>query len=481
MDDIIKVGLHSKHPHQPGSSLLGRSAAELSALEYEFTQKQVLLMDWCTMVDPMVYYRDMFPAGSFEPFREKGEPNDPRRPNGLITIMDDSGQRGRTHNRVVFDDLEEIQNNLDKDFVLIAPVGYSGRRRLSQYAYHLFGFVIDLDDVGPKQARDLLYQMQNGILPQATYVVNSGTGLHVVYLFEEPIPAMQQYYESLNRLKADISNQVWNSYTSRSKDKQSQGIFQAFRMVGSPSKLGADYRVTAFKAGPKTTIHSLNEFADKENRCIFDDWNHTSLEEAQEQWPDWYQRRVVEQRPVGDYDLDEQQLQRRRSWYDAWLKRIRKGAIDGNRFYCVAVLFTYACKAEIPPTEAYQDALELLPWLDGLTASETNHFTEQDILDAMQYYDRKYIKLGRKGIKRMTQIDIGQTKRNGKTRAQHIKVMNFYRDEIHGKTDWRNKDGRPSKQTQVETWQAANPNGSKADCARETGIDPKTIRKWWKG
>lgn len=44
--------------------------------------------------------------------------------------------------------------------------------------------------------------------------------------------------------------------------------------------------------------------------------------------------------------------------------------------------------------------------------------------------------------------------------------------------------GRPkgtgTKQAQVEAWQAANPGSSKADCARATGIDPKTIRKWWK-
>ena len=475
------VNLLTKHPKQPGSSLKNKSALELAALEFEFSEKQTLLMDYCRMVEPMEYYRDMFPEGSFEPERVKGAENETRRPNGLLTVLDDEDFRGRSYNRLVFDDLGDIEKYMDKNFVLIAPVGYSGRRRLSKYAYQIFGFCIDLDDVGPKQTRDLMYQMQNGILPTATYIVNSGTGLHVVYLFDKPVPAMPQYYESLNRLKADISSLVWNAYTSRSKDKQSQGIFQAFRMVGSPSKLGPDYRVTAFEFGPKTSIHELNEWAEKENRCIFDDWEYTSLPEAAEEWPEWYQRRIIEQRPLGDYNLTPDQIVRRRGWYEAWKDRITRGAVDGNRYYCMAVLFNYAMKAEIPISEALADAEAMLPWLDDLTDSETNHFKLSDIMDATRYYDRKYIKMGRKGILRMTRIDIGQTKRNNRSQAVHLKRARALQAVEDEDGSWRNKEGRPSKQAQVEAWQAANPNGTKYACIKETGLSKPTVYKWWKG
>lgn len=40
--------------------------------------------------------------------------------------------------------------------------------------------------------------------------------------------------------------------------------------------------------------------------------------------------------------------------------------------------------------------------------------------------------------------------------------------------------GRPNKQANVQQWQLDHPDGKKAQCAKETGIDPKTIRKWWK-
>jgi hypothetical protein len=179
--------------------------------------------------------------------------------------------------------------------------------------------------------------------------------------------------------------------------------------------------------------------------------------------------------------LTEEQRQRRRAWYDAWIARIKKGAFDGNRHYCIGVLFNYAMKAEIPLDDAYQDALELLPWLNSLTKKEGNEFTENDILDAVRYYDRKYIKMGRDGIQRLTKIDIGQTERKGRSQTAHLRRARAVQNVDDPDGAWRNKDGRPTKQAQIESWQLANPGGTKYRCAQETGIDPKTIRKWWKG
>ena len=43
----------------------------------------------------------------------------------------------------------------------------------------------------------------------------------------------------------------------------------------------------------------------------------------------------------------------------------------------------------------------------------------------------------------------------------------------------RNKDGRPDKQKIVEEWRKSHPDGKKADCIRDTGLDKKTVYKWW--
>lgn len=42
------------------------------------------------------------------------------------------------------------------------------------------------------QLRDTLHQMNKDIIPKATFVVNSGTGLHLYYVLTEPIPMYPQ-------------------------------------------------------------------------------------------------------------------------------------------------------------------------------------------------------------------------------------------------------------------------------------------------
>ena len=477
---------HGKHYKQ------GHLYVSDDYLEYyrqEFIEKEAWLSATYERVEPFDYYRDMFPEGSFE--REGHADN---RPNGMLSIIRDEGQRGRSYPRMVFDDLGEILANLNKGTVVISPVGYSGKRKRADLAYELYGMVIDLDDVGTRELGNLVYQMENGILPMATYLKNSGTGVHVVYLFEEPVPAHKKYYDSLNRLKAELSDLMWSCYTSRETDKQFQGIFQSFRMVGSPTKLGADYRVSAYKIGRKTTIDELNWYVSEESQCNLEESEGLSLAEAKELYLEWYQRRIVDGRTVGDYQLSEAEKQRRRAWYDAWVARIKAGAKDGNRHGCICVLFHYAMKAEIPLEEAYQDALALLPYLDGLTQKPGNPFTAADIDAAKTFYSRAYIKLSRKSIQKLTGIDIGQTKRNHRSQQDHLRAESI-RDaqgQVVENPCKANREralqtmrangaitGRPDKQTIVLEWRKAHPGGSKADCIRDTGLTKPTVYKWW--
>ena len=470
----------------------GHGSVPIDSLEHyrqEFMEKEAWLSATYERVEPFDYYRDMFPEGSFE---QEGQAD--KRPNGMLSIIRDESQRGRSYPRMVFDDLGEILANLDKGTVVISPVGYSGKRKRADLAYELYGMVIDLDDVGTRELGHLLYQMENGILPMATYLKNSGTGIHVVYLFKEPVPAHKKYYDSLNRLKAALSDLIWSQYTSREADKQFQGIFQSFRVVGSPTKLGADCRVSAYKIGEKTTIEELNWYVSEKNRFNLEEKGGISLVDAKELYPEWYQRRIVEGRAVGDYQLTEAERMRRRAWYDAWVARIKAGAKDGNRHGCICVLFHYAMKAEIPLEEAYQDALALLPYLDSLTKKPGNPFTVADIDAAKTFYSRAFIKLSRKCIQRLTGIDIGQTKRNHRSQQDHLRAESI-RDaqgqvvenpckaarERALQTMRANGaiTGRPNKQTIVLEWRNAHPGGSKADCIRDTGLTKPTVYKWW--
>ena len=48
-------------------------------------------------------------------------------------------------------------------------------------------------------------------------------------------------------------------------------------------------------------------------------------------------------------------------------------------------------------------------------------------------------------------------------------------DEEEGET----LQGRPSKQEMVQGWRKDNPNGTKYQCTKETGLSKNTVKKWW--
>ena len=390
-------------------------------------------------------------------------------------------------NTIVFDDLEGLQGAVGAEFAVTSPVSYRGRNRTAANAYHLWGFCIDLDGVGMDQMHDLLYQIQNDVLPTPTYLINSGHGFHVYYLLEEPIPLYKHLHRPLNDLKHGLTRIVWNAYTSNiePEKRQFQGIFQGFRMPGSQSKLGKRYPVVAFRVGEKTTIETLNRYVDDQYHMTDAEGYRMPLEEAKVKYPEWYQKRVVE----GDRS--------RKKWdiagkvhgdnpyalYDWWIAQMRKGAFDGNRYNCIATLITYAIKCDIDKEKVLTDALELVPWLNSLTEHEKNEFTEQDVYDAFTYFDDAYANYSIKAIEARTKIPIERNKRNGRRQADHVRLMNFVREELNGNKNWRNKKGRPKgsgeKKVIVQKWQDAHPDGTKAECNRDTNLDPKTIRKWW--
>lgn len=443
-----------------------------------------------TQVTSYEFYRDVFPAGSLGVHGDLSV----RKPNLIYTMTvrkDAADEKAKVYarNTIVFDDLDGLQGAAGAEFAVTSPVSYRGRNRTAANAYHLWGFCIDLDGVGMDQMHDLLYQIQNDVLPTPTYLINSGHGFHVYYLLEEPIPLYKHLHQPLNDLKHGLTRIVWNAYTSNiePEKRQFQGIFQGFRMPGSQSKLGKRYPVVAFRVGEKTMIETLNRYVDDQYRMTDAEEYRMPLEEAKVKYPEWYQKRVVE----GDRS--------RKKWdiagkvhgdnpyalYDWWIAQMRKGAFDGNRYNCIATLITYAIKCDIDKEKVLTDALELVPWLNSLTEHEKNEFTEQDVYDAFTYFDDAYANYSIKAIETRTKIQIERNKRNGLKQKQHLYLARRRKEDMKAiEIPMKAAEGRPKgsgeKKVIVHEWQDAHPDGTKAECNRDTKLDPKTIRKWWK-
>ena len=106
----------------------------------------------------------------------------------------------------------------------------------------------DLDGVGMPQLRDTLHQMRTrDIIPRATFVVNSGTGLHLclcAYTSRSMYPQNQKVFEGT---EIRSPRRIWNRFTQGSR--RWWAFCGGFSVVGTSSKLGKDYPVVAYRCG----------------------------------------------------------------------------------------------------------------------------------------------------------------------------------------------------------------------------------------
>jgi hypothetical protein len=225
----------------------------------------------------------------------------------------------------------------------------------------------------------------------------------------------------------------------------------------------------------------LNQFVPKDSQIdeqkIFKETKYT-LEDAKKRFPEWYERVVLQkERTVKKWDIaGKVHGDNPFALYDWWLAQIKTGATFGHRYFCVMMLAIYAVKCDVPKERLDQDAADLIPYLNALGDEP---FTAADVESALDCYDDRYATFPLRDIEKLSAIEIPRNKRNGRTRADHVKLMNFVRDELNHNENWRDGNGRPSKDRVVYEWRQQHQNGKKIECERETGLSRHTILKWW--
>lgn len=424
-------------------------------------------------VEPREFYRDLWPEGTFE---REGCQED-QKPNGLA--LDIRG-KGRAYHKIITDGLEQLDELLQEEFVITSPVSYFGQRRTGENARYVYALTFDLDGVEMQQLRDVLHQMNHDILPKATYIVNSGHGLHLYYFLDAPKMMLPHIQACLKELKYALTRQIWNRYTSTRKDVEVQGILQGFRMVGSASKLGKEYPVRAFRFGDRVNVDYLLSFVPElsgEREKIFAALDsNVSLQEAKERWPEWYQRRIVEGKPRGRWNV-------KRDLYDWWLGRLQNEVKVGHRFYAIMTLAIYAIKCNIDEEELRRDAYSLLDDYDAMSETDDNRFTADDIETALTAFLDSYTTFPRDDIAKYSGLAMTPNKRNGRNQSDHLKRARAVQGVDYPDGSWRNKDGRPkgsgTAQEKVQQYRANHPEASVTEVARALQISRTTVYKWW--
>lgn len=439
------------------------------------TTDRIFIKDYLTEhyeeIKPKDFYREIFTNGELAKHTEK---NLKGKYNGIaIELLPYEQDKINAKRYIITDELDVIDELLEKDnFIIISPISYAGRKRKANAARYIYGIAIDLDGIEKEQnIIDLFFQIKNEVLPKPTYVVWSGTGVHLYYIFNKSIQCYSNITKELAILKIGLTKEIWNKYITALYDKpQLQSLFQGFRMCGGITKGGN--RTKAYKTGEKVTVEYLNNFVlDKYKVKYIEYKSNITLSEAKEKYPEWYEKRVINKQPKGTWVC-------KRDLYEWWKRRILEEATAGHRYYCCMVLAVYAKKCNISRKELEADAFSLLEPMEKLTTDNNNHFTREDILSALEMYNDNYITFPIDTIVQLTNLPIEKNKRNGRKMAAHIEYMNTIRN-FKIKMGEPIQLGRKTKEKEVKEWRQQNPNGKKADCIRETGISKKTVYKYW--
>lgn len=434
-------------------------------------------------ITPMQAYTKIFRLGE-NMIQRAGEEAGSFKANPIAYWKNNSEPKG--HYRIMLDDtFEEVLKELQgADFSILNGITYFGRKNTQEHASKMYAMIFDIDGVNDKT----LHNFMSGAFKAKAYpvpniLVESGHGMHLYYIFNEPIPLFPYTKRQLKELKYALTKKMWNRYTSTEKKIQLQGINQGFRVIGGKTKPGCEFEYTKAYCIRKEayTIAELCEYVPEESRVdekkIFKE-SKCTLEEAKVRYPEWYERKIINKD------------KRRKKWniaektngdnpiamYDWWIRQIKSGATYGHRYFCIMCLCIYGVKLDVPEKKVRADAMALLPYLNDINPEEP--FTKEDIKSALECYDDRYATFPRKDLQSLSGIEIPPNKRNYRKRADHVKLMNAMK-QLKKQFGEEVKEGRPTAEEIVKEWQRNNPGKKKVDCIRETGLSKPTVYKWW--
>lgn len=353
----------------------------------------------------------------------------------------------------------------------------------------MFAMIFDLDGVTDKTLNAFLngaYEVD--AYPVPNYVILSGHGVHLYYLFEDPIPLYPNIKLQLKEFKYALTDRLWNAYTSIYKSRQKQGINQGFRVIGGKTKKDIpEGRVRAFRLNTHPfTLTQLAAYvpdAMKVDESKLFRESKMSLEEARKKYPEWYKRVVddkdkskarwkIEEKVHGDNPY---------ALYDWWRNNVRNGATYGHRYFCVMCLAIFGAKCNVPYEKVKKDAYEFVPFLNNLNPEEP--FTVSDAESALECYDYRYCTFPIKDIEVISAISIPRNKRNGRNQKDHVKYMNSiksFKVDMGECTVGGRPVGSGTKEQMVRDYLESHPEASVSDIAKDLKVSRTTVYKYKK-
>ena len=297
-------------------------------------------------------------------------------------------------------------------------------------------------------------------------------------------------YPILNKIKKELIRRVWNIGTTHEDPKHPQfpGNCQGLRLPGTQTK--TRQKVTAFQsinpAGKpfyKNTDLMANGggfLSNQEQELLrkgIYNPKRITLKQARELYPEWYERRIIQGHKSGRWYV-------KRDLYDWWKRSISEQVSVGHRYFCLMALAVYAAKCNIEEEELMRDLKSFVEPFDGIsyTKRAEDRFTMDDALDSAAAYRECYCTFPLGDLRDIIGVEIERNKtRKFKKQNIHLEEARAVRDVRQRREGriWDESGLKKTKLVDIYEWRKNNPEASKYACAKELGIDKKTVMKWW--
>lgn len=434
---------------------------ELEVIEQEYYKKNMILEQFGEWVDAETLYEDIY--GDLEQVVP------------VVFIDEDED----TKHMVKMSVDEAIDQAVDRNDILLGGSTYFKNFVSKATAKDVHALIIDMDNVWAGVLQSALqndWNEDDKELPKPTYIVNSGTGLHLYFLFDEPIPHYVCNSKKIDQLYRRLAVQQTTSRIYL--QKQVQWFGQDFRMAGSLNKY--NWRNEVFRVGEKWDIDRLAQAVGMEDTHFV-------------RYGEPRTRQLVKRERTKNRT-------KRKGWrcnqgfYDYTLERCRNETKEGNRYMSFCALTVIAWKCNVPISKVEQDLKGLIP---KYNKGAKRQITEKEIEHALRMYNEKAMLTQRERLqdwigweyKPQTNRHYGKQvfkrKKSQEARDKGLKNTNLevrgwaVRDAMYPDGEWRNKDGAPSKQEEVRAWRQLHPDGKPKDCMADTGISKNTVYRWW--
>ena len=407
-------------------------------------------------------------------------------------------------------DVDEICDFLHLNDVAISPCLFHNNWRRKALLNYISAFVLDIDKLRPKQLQRFLRLFEEGRLLMPTFISNSGSGVHFYYLLDKMLKIDSARNEANNLAATAIYRCLYDDVIKKEKwkDAQRHWLGQDYRVVNSRTKLNQISQI--FKTGRVYTFDELIAHydiqVDREKHYATKKMIRYAENIAKDlglQDPDYTDAKVTYEFIAENKDaaylarverrrLRAEKENRRKNkkfkkpgtWYSNTLFHMRDHTAPGFRFSSMKALAIIAFKEKVSREKFLSDVRELTTYWESYDWGG-DEFNTKNVEAIERLFDNalKYANTSSETLEEWLGYEFKRigSKKNGRTRHEHLERARAVQDVDYPNGEWRNKDGAPSKSSMVQEWRREHPEGKPMDCVRATGMDKNTVYKWWNG